>query len=145
MTINIPEKPSLDALEEKWIQRWNTDSTYEFGNSKSRDQIFSIDTPPPTVSGSLHVGHVFSYTHTDTIARYQRMKGKDVFYPMGWDDNGLPTERRVQNFYNVRAEPGIAYEENINLEKIREQKGLKKSQQLIISRQNFIEMCHQIT
>ena len=69
MTINIPPKPSLDALEEKWIQRWNTDSTYEFVNSKSRDQIFSIDTPPPTVSGSLHVGHVFSYTHTDTIAR----------------------------------------------------------------------------
>ena len=139
MTINIPPKPSLDALEEKWIQRWNTDSTYEFGNSKSRDQIFSIDTPPPTVSGSLHVGHVFSYTHTDTIARYQRMKGKDVFYPMGWDDNGLPTERRVQNFYGVRCDPTIPFDPNFTPPE------KPSKQQVPISRANFIDLCHLLT
>ena len=90
----VPDKPSLDGLEEKWGAHWEQTDTYRFDRTKSRAEIYSIDTPPPTVSGSLHVGHVFSYTHTDTIARYQRMRGREVFYPMGWDDNGVPTERR---------------------------------------------------
>ena len=72
--------------------------------------MFSIDTPPPTVSGSIHMGTVFGYTQTDAIARYQRMRGKAVFYPIGWDDNGLATERRVQNFYGVRCDPSQPYD-----------------------------------
>src|SRR5207245_8162296 len=107
--MNAPEKPSLDGLEDKWAARWDADATYAFDRSKTREQVYAIDTPPPTVSGSLHVGHVFSYTHTDTIARYQRMCGREVFYPMGWDDNGLPTERRVQNYFGVRCEPSLPY------------------------------------
>ena len=106
----VPEKPALEGLETKWQQRWDADGTYKFDRTKSRDEIYSIDTPPPTVSGSLHIGHVFSYTHTDVIARFQRMRGREVFYPMGWDDNGLPTERRVQNYYGVRCDPSLPYD-----------------------------------
>src|SRR5256886_6530149 len=91
----VPEKPSLDGLEDKWIERWEAEGTYRFDRTRQRADVYSIDTPPPTVSGRLHIGHVCSYTHTDTIARYQRMRGKAVFYPMGWDDNGLNVERRA--------------------------------------------------
>ena len=92
---HVPDKPTLDGLEPKWSAAWTNDATYRFDRTRPRDEVFSIDTPPPTVSGSLHVGHVFSYTHTDTVARFWRMRGREVFYPMGWDDNGVPTERRV--------------------------------------------------
>ena len=98
----VPDKVSLDGLEDRWDAAWSAQGTYDFDRSAVRADVYSIDTPPPTVSGSLHVGHVFSYTHTDVVARYWRMRGKAVFYPMGWDDNGLPTERRVQNYYGVR-------------------------------------------
>ena len=106
----VPEKPALEGLEHKWTARWETDAVYQFDRTAARDRVYAIDTPPPTVSGSLHVGHVFSYTHTDVIARYQRMRGRAVFYPMGWDDNGLPTERRVQNYYGVRCDPSLPYD-----------------------------------
>jgi valyl-tRNA synthetase len=106
----VPERPTLDGLEAKWAAVWERDGVYRFDRDAPRERVFSIDTPPPTVSGSLHVGHVFSYTHTDAIARYQRMRGKAVFYPMGWDDNGLPTERRVQNHFGVRCDPSVAYD-----------------------------------
>ncbi len=86
----VPEKPTLEGLEAKWSASWDESGTYRFERAAAEDEIYSIDTPPPTVSGSLHVGHVFSYTHTDAMARFMRMRGREVFYPMGWDDNGLP-------------------------------------------------------
>jgi len=109
-TPNVPSKPSLDGLEDKWVPVWEDSGVYRFDRTRPRSEVFSIDTPPPTVSGSLHVGHVFSFTHTDTVARFQRMRGRAVFYPMGWDDNGLPTERRVQNYFGVRCDPTLAYD-----------------------------------
>jgi valyl-tRNA synthetase len=139
----IPEKPSLDGIEARWSQQWDADGTYAFDRSATRDQVFSIDTPPPTVSGSLHVGHVFSYTHTDIIARYQRMTGKAVFYPIGWDDNGLATERRVQNFYGVRCDPSIAFE--AGFEPPFRGDPPKEHRAIAISRPNFIELCEQLT
>jgi valyl-tRNA synthetase len=136
---NVPSRVSLDGLEEKWLAIWDRQGVYQFDRSKVRDEIFSIDTPPPTVSGSLHVGHVFSYTHTDVIARYQRMRGREVFYPMGWDDNGLPTERRVQNWFGVRCDPSLPYDPNFAAPP---QPG---KDQIPISRRNFVELCEQLT
>ena len=106
----MPDKPSLDGIEQTWDGVWQEQGTYRFDRTATREQVYAVDTPPPTVSGSLHVGHVFSYTHTDLVARFQRMRGKAVFYPMGWDDNGLPTERRVQNYYGVRCDPTSPYD-----------------------------------
>jgi valyl-tRNA synthetase len=138
-SISLPEKPALEGLEVKWNARWEAEGTYRFDRSRSRDQVYSIDTPPPTVSGSLHVGHVFSYTHTDVIARFQRMRGKAVFYPMGWDDNGLPTERRVQNYYGVRCDPSLPYDPDFQAP---EKPG---KHAISISRPNFIELCNRLT
>ncbi len=135
----VPDKPALEGLEVKWGEIWKQQGTYAFDRSKSREQVFSIDTPPPTVSGSLHVGHVFSYTHTDLVARYQRMAGKEVYYPMGWDDNGLPTERRVQNYFGVRCDPSLPYDESF----VAPEKPDPKKQ-IPISRQNFIELCESL-
>jgi len=136
----IPDRPALEGLESKWQQVWAKEGTYAFQRPQSRDQVFSIDTPPPTVSGSLHVGHVFSYTHTDLIARYQRMRGKSVFYPMGWDDNGLPTERRVQNFYGVRCDPSVPYDPDFTPPATPDPK-----HQVPVSRRNFVALCHELT
>ncbi|NND74960.1 MAG: class I tRNA ligase family protein, partial [Ilumatobacter sp.] len=139
---NIPDKPTLDGIEAHWIDRWERDGIYRFDASVAREQVFSIDTPPPTVSGSLHMGHIFSYTHTDTIARYQRMAGKSVFYPMGWDDNGLPTERRVQNYYGVRCDPTQPYQ--ADFEPPFRGDPPKKHHAVPISRANFLELCDEL-
>ena len=142
----VPDKPTIENLEAKWAQVWESQGTYQFDRTKHRDEIFSIDTPPPTVSGSLHVGHVFSYTHTDTIARYQRMAGSEVFYPMGWDDNGLPTERRVQNYFGVRCDPTLPYLSDFEVPSdAGDEKAIKKRDEINISRRNFIELCHVLT
>ncbi len=143
----IPDKPQLEGLEEKWGAIWEQQGTYRFDREGAdRDSVYSIDTPPPTASGSLHVGHVFSYTHTDTVARYQRMRGKRVFYPMGWDDNGLPTERRVQNYYGVRCDPSLPYVEGFAPpHEGGDGKSIKAADQQPISRRNFIELCERLT
>lgn len=142
----VPDRVSADGLEEKWSTRWNDSDVYAFNEDVDRSQVFSIDTPPPTVSGSLHVGHVFSYTHTDTLARYQRMRGKSVFYPMGWDDNGLPTERRVQNYYGVRCDPSLPYDPSFTPpHEGGTGKSIKNRDQVPISRKNFVELCERLT
>ena len=135
----IPDKPSIDGIEARWIQQWDADGTYRFDRTATRDQVFAIDTPPPTVSGSLHIGHMFSYTHTDTIARFQRMMGKHVFYPIGWDDNGLATERRVQNFFGVRCDPSLPFDPDF----VAPAKPDPKNQ-VPVSRPNFIALCKQL-
>jgi valyl-tRNA synthetase len=134
----IPAKPTLDGLDQRWSETWEADGTYRFDRRRTRGEIFSIDTPPPTVSGSLHMGSAFGYVQTDAIARFQRMRGREVFYPMGWDDNGLPTERRVQNFYGVRCDPTLPYDPDFTPP---EKPG---KDEIPISRPNFVALCEQL-
>jgi valyl-tRNA synthetase len=151
MTAGSPDKPALEGLEALWGKSWEERGTYRFDRERAlrrgKDHVFAIDTPPPTASGSLHIGHVFSYTHMDLQARYQRMCGKDIFYPMGWDDNGLPTERRVQNYYGVRCDPSLPYDDNLvpPLEAGATTHGSKPGDQIPVSRRNFIELCEKLT
>ncbi|MGQ7313186.1 valine--tRNA ligase [Microbacterium arabinogalactanolyticum] len=146
----IPDKPALEGLEAKWGERWSEQGTFLFDRLRAaeagRTGVYSIDTPPPTASGSLHIGHVFSYTHTDIKARFERMRGKNVFYPMGWDDNGLPTERRVQNYYGVRCDPSLPYDPDFTPPfEGGDNKSSRAADQLPISRRNFIELCEKLT
>ncbi|TQO21024.1 valyl-tRNA synthetase [Rhodoglobus vestalii] len=150
MSSSVPEKPALEGLEDKWAPVWESEGTYRFDRQKAltggSDCVFSVDTPPPTASGSLHIGHVFSYTHMDLVTRFQRMRGKDIFYPMGWDDNGLPTERRVQNYYGVRCDPTLPYDTSFEPPQHGgEGKSTKAAAQLPISRRNFVELCETLT
>ncbi|MCM3884218.1 valine--tRNA ligase [Frankia sp. R82] len=138
-TRGVPAKPALDGIEARWSAVWQDEGTYAFDRTAERARVYSIDTPPPTVSGSLHVGHVFSYTHTDVVARFQRMRGREVFYPMGFDDNGLPTERRVQNYFGVRCDPSLPYDPAFTAP------AKPGKDQLPISRRNFVELCEQLT
>src|SRR3954465_4144225 len=136
---HVPDKVSLDGVEDRWDAAWTEQGLHTFDRTATREQVYSIDTPPPTVSGSLHVGHVFSYTHTDVVARFQRMRGREVFYPMGWDDNGLPTERRVQNYFGVRCDPSLPYDAGF------QPPDKPGKQPISVSRPNFIELCTRLT
>src|SRR5947209_1702013 len=131
----VPEKPSLEGLEDKWAARWEDDGTYRFDRTKTRDEIYSIDTPPPTVSGELHIGHCCSYTHTDLLARFHRMRGEEVFYPMGWDDNGLNVERRVQLMRGIICDPSLPYDPDFT------PPDPPPKEPVRVSRPNFIEEC----
>ena len=137
---HVPDRPSLEGLEDRWSARWERDGTYRFDRGHERADVYSIDTPPPTVSGSLHVGHVFSYTQTDIIARYQRMTGKAVFYPIGWDDNGLATERRVQDYFGVSCDPSMPYDPDLAPPVPPDQRD-KNARAVPVSRPNFVELC----
>ena len=157
----LPKNYDAPATEARWRAEWQRLHLFDRNRNAPRDRSFVVDSPPPTVSGSLHMGHVFSYTHQDVNVRYRRMRGWNICYPMGWDDNGLPTERRVQNYFNVRAEPGVPYRPDLNVtpvherkdEALRQAQGAQKGARvrpedeppLVISRQNFIELCHTVT
>jgi len=125
-------------VETKWKIEWDKQGIYNWDPSQPREKTYVVDTPPPTVSGSLHVGHAYSYAQTDVMVRYHRMLGKNIFYPMGWDDNGLPTERRAQNVYNIRCEAHLPYNPGWKPQK-------SKTELERISRLNFIEACEMIT
>lgn len=140
----LPPHFDAAAAEARCDEAWEKAAIYRWDPTRGRDETFVVDTPPPTVSGSLHMGHVFSYTHTDVIVRQRRMRGMNVFYPMGWDDNGLPTERRVQNWFHVRCDPNLAYEPALTLPMATDEQR-KKERPRIVSRRNFIELCHLVT
>ena len=139
----LPKHFDAPEAERRWDRVWEEQGTYRYDPTRPREETFVVDTPPPTVSGSLHIGHVFSYTHTDVLARYKRMTGLNVFYPMGWDDNGLPTERRVQNYFHVRCDPHAHYEENLEIESATAKQ--RKKPPRLVSRPNFIDLCHRVT
>src|SRR2546426_466173 len=139
----LPKHFDAPAAEARWDAEWARQGVYTYDPARPRAETFVVDTPPPTVSGSLHVGHVFSYTHADVIVRYQRMRGRNVFYPMGWDDNGLPTERRVQNLFHVRCDARAPYEPDLALAPATAAKA--KEPPRIVSRRNFIDLCLRVT
>ena len=127
-------------MEHPYQKKWA--SLYSYNSREKRANTFVIDTPPPTISGTLHIGHVFSYTQTDILARFQRMTGKNVFYPMGWDNNGLPTERRVQNLYKITCNPRLSPTKNPHfMEELKQGKNKKTSEFRPVSRADFIRVC----
>lgn len=135
----LPKHFEADEISARWDQFWQEHGVYHYDPSRGRSETFVVDTPPPTASGSLHIGHVFSYTQADVVVRYKRMTGMNVFYPMGWDDNGLPTERRVQNYYHIRCDPNTAYVPGLRFEQA--SAADRKQPARLVSRPNFIEAC----
>ncbi|HDP95986.1 MAG TPA: valine--tRNA ligase, partial [Candidatus Aminicenantes bacterium] len=133
-----PKKYNHEEVEARWRRAWDESGIFRWRPEVARENTYVVDTPPPTVSGSLHVGHAYSYAQTDVIVRFQRMRGKNIFYPMGWDDNGLPTERRAQNVFNIRCDPHLPYDPDW-----KPSRGEKQTR--LVSRRNFIEACEAIT
>jgi valyl-tRNA synthetase len=127
--------------ERRWADRWERDGVYRWDRTKGRAETFSVDTPPLTVSGSLHIGHAFSFTQADILVRFQRMTGKNIAYPIGWDDNGLATERRVQNVFGIRPDPRKPYDPSWRPTKDKPKDAPVEE----VSRQNFIEACALVT
>ena len=136
----LPKHFEAALVEARWDEEWQRNGVYHYDPSRSRVDTFVVDTPPPTASGSLHIGHVFSYTHADVVVRYKRMTGMNIFYPMGWDDNGLPTERRVQNYFHIRCDPNTPYEEGLEFQQASSK--VRKKPARLVSRPNFIEACY---
>jgi len=136
----LPKHFDSPEAEARWDAAWQDSGIYHWDPTRPREETFVVDTPPPTASGSLHVGHVFSYTQADVMVRYERMRGKNIFYPMGWDDNGLPTERRVQNYFHIRCDPNAPYEEGMTFEEASAK--VRKKPAKHVSRPNFIEACY---
>ncbi|MGI5842802.1 MAG: valine--tRNA ligase [Candidatus Xenobium sp.] len=136
----IPRKYQHGEAEQRWARQWEEWELHSWDPTRGREETFVVDSPPPTVSGSLHVGHVFSYTHQDLLVRYQRMLGKNIAYPMGWDDNGLPTERRVQNVFGIRCNPHLPFDPSWKPRKTESSK-----EQTEVSRPNFIQACKTLT
>ncbi|HVH05528.1 MAG TPA: valine--tRNA ligase [Myxococcota bacterium] len=141
---SLPKHFDSAAAERKWDAVWQEGGVYHYDPARPRAETFVVDTPPPTASGSLHPGHMFSFTHTDITVRFHRMLGQNVFYPMGWDDNGLATERRVQNFLHVRCDPTAPYEPGLVLT-APDAKAKKEKPPRNVSRPNFVEACFEVT
>ncbi len=139
----LPKHFDTAAAEARWGAAWERQGLHQWVSGRPREECFVVDTPPPTVSGSLHVGHVFSYTHTDVIVRYQRMRGRAVYYPMGWDDNGVPTERRVQNYYHVRCDPSLPQRGIADIAPA--DAATARQPPRLVSRADFIELCGVLT
>ena len=139
----LPKHFDAAEAEKRWGARWQELGVYHYDPSRPRAETWVVDTPPLTVSGSLHVGHVFSFTQTDIITRYQRMRGKSIYYPMGWDDNGVPTERRVQNLFHVRCNPELPRDPSLKLEPASAKQ--KSDPPRAISRADFIALCARVT
>jgi len=99
----LENKYNYKTSEEKWQKFWQEQGVYKFDKEDRVKPIYSIDTPPPTVSGKIHIGHIFSYSQAEFVARYKRMRGYNVFYPFGFDDNGLPTELLVEKERGIKA------------------------------------------
>lgn len=144
MKKDIPAKYDHKSAEKRWMKVWEDSGVYRWDPERPREETFVVDTPPPTVSGSLHLGHVFSYTQQDVLARWNRMLGKNISYPMGWDDNGLPTERRVQNVFNIQCNPKVAFDSQWKPEKFEGKKN-SSSPAVEVSRPNFIQACEALT
>ncbi|MCQ2574812.1 MAG: valine--tRNA ligase [Alphaproteobacteria bacterium] len=136
----LDDKLNFETIEQRCMDYWQDNNIYAYDKDAPRDNTYVVDTPPPTVSGSLHIGHIMSYTQTDIKVRWQRMNGKAIFFPIGWDDNGLPTERRVQNYYGVSCDADLPYDPNFVPAHVEDVKELKA-----ISRKNFVETCNLLT